>query len=362
MPSSVLRLDKLLTGGAGAEVCRARTLALECLISRSKVESAGMIRTGTVLLCVVATLGVDAALAQSYPSRAIRWVAPSAAGSTSDVATRMVAERLGTAMGTTVLVDNRTGAAGNIAADIVAKSPPDGHTLLTGIVPHAVNPSLYPDLTYDLLKDLAPVTLISSAPLVLVVHPSLPVRTVKDVIALARHRPGDLSYPSAGSGTSSHLAVELFKTMAGINVLHVPYKSIPQGVLELAGGRTSLMINPHPLLRPFITSGKLRAIAVTGMKRSRDMPELPTMDESGLPGYTVTAWQGVLARAGTPREIVGRLNAEIAKVLRAPDMRSRMDEFGFDVAESTPEQFGQFLRTEIDKWAKVVKASGAKVE
>ena len=319
-------------------------------------------KTAPFFFFAVAAVCSNLALAQTYPSKTIRWVAPSAPGSTSDVAARMVAEKLGAALGATVVVDNRTGAAGNIAADIVAKSAPDGYTLLTGIVPHVVNPSLYAKLSYDLLKDLSPITLISSAPLVLVVHPSLPVKTVKEVIALAKRHPGELSYPSAGSGTSSHLAVELFKTMASIDVLHVPYKSIPQGVLELAGGRTSLMINPHPLLKPFITSGKLRAIAVTGLKRSRDMPQLPTMDESGLPGYTVTAWQGVLARSGTPAEIITRLNLEIAKVLRAPDLRSRMDEFGFDVVDSTPEQFGQFLRTELDKWAKVVKASGARVE
>src|ERR1043166_657127 len=321
-----------------------------------------MMKTTKAAFCIVAALCTNMGWAQQYPSRAIRWVEPSAPGATSDIVARLISDKLGAALGTTLGMDNRPGAAGNIAAEIVAKSAPDGYTLLTGIFPHAVNPSLYPKLSYDLLTDLAPIVLISSAPLVVVVHPSLPVKTVKELVALAKRRPGELSFPSGGNGSSSHLAGELLKNMAGIDLLHVPYKSIPQSVLELTSGRTSLMINPYPTMKPFITSGKLRSIAVTSLRRSHLMPELPTVDEAGLPGYTVTAWHGMLTRGGTPAEIIARLNGEITKLLRVPEMRARLDELGFNIVESTPEQFAQHLRGEVDKWAKVVKASGIRAD
>lgn len=307
-------------------------------------------------------LASSVAIAQSYPSRPIRWVAPSASGSTSDIVARLVAERLRTALGVTVAVDNRPGAGGNISAEIVVKSPPDGYTLLTGITPLAVNPSLYSKLSYDPLKDLAPIMLMSSAPLVLVVHPSIPVKTVKEVIALARRRPGELTFPSAGNGTASHLAGEMFKMMADIDLLHVPHKLVMQGVLDLVSGRMSLMINVLPEMLPFIKSGKLNAIAVTSLKRAEVTPELPTMDESGLRGYAVTSWQGVLVPAKTPPEIIVKLNEELRKVMRTPEMRTRMGELGLEIVASSPEQFAQHLRSETEKYARIVKASGAKVD
>ncbi len=311
---------------------------------------------------IASLLASSVAIAQPYPSKPIRWVAPSASGSTSDIVARLVAEKLRTALGVAVGVDNRPGAGGNISAEIVVKSPPDGYTLLTGITPLAVNPSLYSNLSYDPLRDLAPIMLISSAALVLVVHPSIPVKTVKEVIALAKRRPGELTFPSAGNGTASHLAGEMFKTMAGVDLLHVPHKLVMQGVLDLVSGRMSLMINVLPEMLPFIKSGKLNAIAVTSMKRAEIMAELPTMDESGLRGYNVTSWQGVLAPAKTPPEIIAKLNEELTKVLRTPEMRTRMGELGLEIVASSPEQFAQHLRSETQKYARIVKESGAKVD
>jgi tripartite-type tricarboxylate transporter receptor subunit TctC len=300
--------------------------------------------------------------AQSYPTRPIRWVAPSAAGSTSDIVARIVAERLGNAMGTQIGVDNRPGAGGNIAAEITVKAPPDGYTVMTGISALAINPSLYSKLSYDPLRDLAPIMLMSSAPLVLVVHPSVPVKSVKELIALAKRHPGELTFPSAGNGTASHLAGEMFKLMTGVDMLHVPHKIVTQGVLDLVSGRMSMMINVLPEMLPFIKAGKLNALAITSLKRSAVVPELPTMDEAGVRGYTATSWQGVLAPAKTPPEIINKLNEELAKVLRTPEMRTRMGELGLDIIASTPEQFAQHLRSETDRYAKIVKASGAKVD
>jgi len=312
--------------------------------------------------CALAVSTLPAVAQSSYPTRPIRWVAPSASGSTSDITARLVAERLSAVLGVAVNVDNRPGAGGNIAAEIVVKSPPDGYTVLTGIASLAVNPSLYTKMTYDPLKDLAPIMQISQAPLVLVVHPSIPVKTVKDVIALAKRHPGELTFPSAGNGTASHLTSELFKTMAGVQMVHVPYKVVTQGVLDLVGGRMSLMINVLPEMLAFIRAGKLNGIAVTSPARSPVAPELPTFIESGMQGFTSASWQGVLAPARTPPEIIARLNAELSKVLKMPETRSRMSELGLEIVGSSPEQFGQHLRSETDKWGKVVKISGARID
>jgi tripartite-type tricarboxylate transporter receptor subunit TctC len=313
-----------------------------------------------IILCALAAS--SSVLAQSYPSRPIRWVAPSAVGSTSDIVARLVAERLGAALGVNVAVDNRPGAGGNICAEIVVKSPPDGYTVLMGITAHTVNPHLYSKLSYDVMKDLLPVMLISSAPLVLVVHPSIPVKTVKELIALAKRHPGELTFPSAGNGTASHLAGEMFKMMAGVDMLHVPHKIVTQGVLDLVSGRMSLMINVLPEMLQFIKTGKLNAIAVTSLKRAELMPELPTIDESGLGGYAVTAWHSMLAPAKTPPEIVGRLNDGLRKVLQTPEMRTRMSELGLEIVASSPDQLARHMRSESEKYAKIVKASGARVD
>jgi len=308
--------------------------------------------------CVVQAGG---AWGQAYPARPIRWVAPFPPGGTTDIVARIVAERLTEALGQQVSLDNRPGAGGNIAAEIVVKAPADGYTVLTGFPGLAINPSLYAKMNYDPLKDLAPVILISSAPLLMVAHPALPARTVKELIALAKRRPGELSFPSAGNGSSSHLGGELFKSVAGIDIQHVPYKGSMQGMVDLISGRMQLMINPLPEMIPFVESGKLRGIAVAGLKRSAVMPDLPTIAET-LPGFEVTTWNGLMAPAATPKEIVARLNAEVVKLLKAPATMKRMTELGLDTIASTPEQFADHLRRETDKWAKVVKASGARIE
>jgi len=312
--------------------------------------------------CTVAcVVQAGSAWGQAYPARPIRWVAPFPPGGTTDIVARIVAERLTEALGQQVSLDNRPGAGGNIAAEIVVKAPADGYTVLTGFPGLAINPSLYAKMNYDPLKDLAPVILISSAPLLMVAHPALPARTVKELIALAKRRPGELSFPSAGNGSSSHLGGELFKSVAGIDIQHVPYKGSMQGMVDLISGRMQLMINPLPEMIPFVESGKLRGIAVAGLKRSAVMPDLPTIAET-LPGFEVTTWNGLMAPAATPKEIVARLNAEVVKLLKAPATMKRMTELGLDTIASTPEQFADHLRRETDKWAKVVKASGARIE
>ena len=312
---------------------------------------------------VIATcaIGAGSATAQTYPARPIRWVAPFPPGGTTDIVARIVAEKLTEVFGQQVTLDNRPGAGGNIAAEIVVKAPADGYTLLTGFPGLAINPSLYAKMNYDPLKDLAPVILISAAPLLMVVHPALPATTVRDVIALAKRHPGELLFPSAGNGTSSHLGGELFKSAAGIDIQHVPYKGSMQGMVDLISGRMQLMVNPLPEMIPFVESGKLRAIAVTGLKRSAVMPNLPTVAET-LPGFDVTTWNGLMAPAATPKEIVARLNTEVVKLLKAPATAKRMQELGLDTIASTPGEFADHLRRETEKWAKVVKAAGARIE
>ena len=340
------------------------TTAAESGATMRTVEAKKMqtrIVTAAGACAIACVVGAGGAWGQTYPTRPLRWVAPFPPGGTTDIVARIVAEKLTEALGQQVAIDNRPGAGGNIAAEFVAKSAADGYTLLTGFPGLAINPSLYAKLNYDPLKDLAPVILISSAPLLMVVHPALPVTTVKEVIALAKRRPGELLFPSAGNGTSSHLGGELFKTAAGIAMQHVPYKGSMQGMVDLVSGRMQLMVNPLPEMIPFVESGKLRAIAVTGLKRSAVMPNLPTVDET-LPGFEVTTWNGLMVPAATPTEIVARLNAEIAKLLRAPATSKRMTELGLDTIASTQQQFVDHLRKETDKWAKVVKAAGARIE
>ena len=317
------------------------------------------IRISVIGVLVVVSAGV--ASAQTYPSRPIRWVAPFPPGGTTDIVARIVAERLTEALGQQVSLDNRPGAGGNIAAEIVAKAPPDGYTVLTGFPGLAINPSLYAKMSYDPLKDLAPVILISSAPLLMVVHPALPAKTVKELIALAKRRPGELLFPSAGNGSSSHLGGELFKASAGIDIQHVPYKGSMQGMVDLISGRMQLMVNPLPEMIPFVESGKLRAIAVTGLNRSAVMPDLPTVAET-LPGFEVTTWNGLMAPAATPKDIIAKLNTEVVKLLKVPATAKRMNEIGLDTIASTPEQFAEHLRKETVKWAKVVKAAGARID
>jgi tripartite-type tricarboxylate transporter receptor subunit TctC len=316
----------------------------------------------TLAAGLVATGSAGVAQAQAYPAKPVRLIAPFAPGGTTDIVARILAQRLTEVMGQTVAVENRAGAGGNIAADHVAKSAPDGYTILQGFPGLVINPSLYKKLTYDAMKDLAPVSLVSAAPLVLVVHPALPVKSAKDLIALAKKRPGELSFPSAGNGTSSHLSAELFKSMAGVDMLHVPYKGSAQGLLDLVSGRMQLMINPYPEMIPFIQAGKMRALGISTRARIAVAPDLPTIAESGVPGYEVTTWNGLVVPAGTPREIIAKLHGDVVKVLANPAAREQLTGLGLELIGSTPAEFTEFMKKESVKWAEVVRKSGARLD
>jgi tripartite-type tricarboxylate transporter receptor subunit TctC len=303
------------------------------------------------------------AFAQAYPNHTIRLVVPFPAGGTTDILARDVAKKLTDAMGQPVVVDNRPGAGGNIGADLVAKSPPDGYTLLMGTVgTHAINPSLYAKMPYDHVKDFLPVVLVAGVPNVLVVNPSVPINSVADLIKLAKAKPGSINFASSGSGTSIHLSGELFKTMAGVDMTHVPYKGSSPALTDLMGGQVQIMFDNLPSSLALIKAGKLRAVAVTSLKRAPALPDVPTIAESGLPGFEASSWFGVLAPAGTPAPIVARLNAEVNKWLQSPEGKEQLLAQGAEVAGGSPEQFVAHIRAETDKWAKVVKASGAKVD
>ena len=312
-----------------------------------------------VLLCLAATL----AFAQAYPNKPVRLVVPFPPGGTTDILARSVAQKLYEAWGQQVLIDNRPGAGGNIGTEIVAKAVPDGYTLLMGTVgTHAINSSLYSRLPFDPVKDFAPVTLVASVPNVLVVHPSLPAKSVKELIALIKAKPGELTFASSGNGTSIHLAGELFKSMTGTTMLHIPYKGSAPALTDLLGGQTNMMFDNLPSSIQHIKSGKLRALAVTSSHRSSALPDVPTVAESGVPGFEASSWFGVLAPAGTPREIVNKINADIVKALSAPEIRERLSGQGAEPVGNTPEQFAAYIKAESAKWAKVVKESGAKVD
>lgn len=318
------------------------------------------IGAGVALLCAVVAVPVAA---QPYPSKPIRMIVPSAPGSGPDLMARAVGQKLSDALGHRVVVEARPGAGGIIGSEFVAKSPPDGYTLIMGNAgSHSVNPSLYRKLPYDPQKDFAPVSLVSSAPNILIVHPSLPVKSVKELIAIAKARPGDLSFGSGGNGSTAHLSGELFRTMANIKMVHVPFKGAPSAVLGVMTGEVSLAILNLPPALPHVKSGRLKALGVSTAKRSSAVPELPTIAEAGLPGYEATAWYGVLAPAGTPAEIVARLNTEIVKGLRTEDLRKRIAADGGEVIGSTPEEFAVVMKRDIAKWAKVVVLSGARVD
>ncbi len=300
---------------------------------------------------------------QDYPKRSVRVVAPFAPGGATDVLARLVSQKLAERWGQNVMVDNRVGAGGHIGADYAAKSAPDGYTLLVAGTPHAIGASLYRKLSYDMVRDLAPINRFATYPSAIAVHPSLPVKTVKELIVLAKTHPDELNFGSAGSGSPNHLAMELFKTMAKVKMVHIPYKGgSGQMVVDLLAGQVQLASIGLPPAMPFVKSGKLRVLAVTGAARSPLMPEAPTVSEAGLPGFDVTSWYGMFAPAGLPRDLLMKLNADIAAVLTTADMEQRLASLGADPAPLSPEDFGRFVREEIAKWAKVVKESGAKVD
>ena len=311
-----------------------------------------------LLCCAFATFAVNA---QQFPSRPVRFVVPFAPGGSTDTLARTIGVKLADGLGQQVVVDNRSGGNGNIGMEIVAKSPPDGHTLVLGYIANlAIAPSLYAKMPYDPVKDFAPITQPASSPNVLTAHPSVQAKNLKELIALAKANPGKVSFASTGVASVGHLTGELINNLAGIRITHVPYKGSGQAVTDILGGHVQLMYSGLSSTIAHIKSGKLRALAVTGAKRSPALADVPTIAEQGFPGVEATAWYGVLAPAGTPKPVITRLHGEIVKILRQPDVVQRLDGLGFEIVASTPEQFGAYIRSEITKWAKVVKASGAK--
>ncbi len=323
-------------------------------------------RVEQTLLCIALIPGVAVSQAQSetgYPSKPIRMIVPSAPGSGPDIMARAIGQKLTEALGQAIVIDDKPGAGGIIGSEAAAKAPPDGYTLImSNAGAHTVNPSLYAKLPYDPIKDFAPVTLVALAPNILIVHPTLPVRNIKELIALAKAKPGELTFGSGGNGSTAHLSGEMFKTMAGIDIVHIPFKGSPAAVIGVIAGQIALAIPNIPPALPHVRSGKLKALAVTTAKRAAGVPELPTVAESGLPGYEATAWFGVLAPAATPPQIIARLNAAIVKIAHAREMQERLTAEGADAVGNTPEQFAQIIRNDIAKWAKVVKASGARAD
>ena len=321
------------------------------------------LRSLQLVCAAILSVAAGVAPAQQFPSRAIRLVVPFAPGGSTDFVARLVAQRLFDSAGQQVVVDNRGGASGMIGNELVAKSPPDGYTLTIGTLgPFAVNQSLFGKMPYDPVRDFAPVTFSGSASHVLVAHPSIPVRTVKDLIALAAAKPGQLTFASSGIGNATHLTGELFKYLAKVNMVHVPYKGGGPAMSDLVGGQVSFSFASMPSALPHVRSGRLRAIAVSAGKRSPAIPDLQTVAESGLPGFAAEDWQGILAPAKSPPEVIGKLNAELQRVLGLQEIKDKLIAAGFEARTSTPEWFADFMKTETEKWAKVVKAAGIKAE
>jgi tripartite-type tricarboxylate transporter receptor subunit TctC len=308
-------------------------------------------------------LGAGAVLAQgAYPSKSIRWIVPWPPGGGADVLSRMLSPQVSEALKQQIVIDNRGGAAGNIGAEIAAKSPPDGYSILFAYSgTHAINPSIYRKMPFK-ESDFAPIIWLASVPQVLVVHPSLPVKTVKELVALAKQRPGQLTYGSSGSGAFNHLTGALFATMTGTKLVHVPYKGGGPAAVALLSGEIMMILGEPASIVGFIQAGKVRAIAVTSAKRAAAMPQLPTISESGVAGYEATSWNGMLAPAGTPGDVIKRLNTEFNRIIGTPDMSKRMLANGYEPVGGPPEKFGELIRAEIAKWAPVVKAAGVQVD
>jgi tripartite-type tricarboxylate transporter receptor subunit TctC len=303
------------------------------------------------------------AQAHTYPSKPIRLVVPFPPGGTTDILARTVGQKMTEVWGQPVVIDNRPGAGGNIGSDQVAKAAPDGYTLLMGTIStHAINPSLYKKLPFDPVRDFAPVSRIGTLPNILIVHPSVPVTSVKELIELAKSKPGELNFASSGVGTSLHLSGELFNSMAGVKLVHVPYKGSSPALADLLGGQVKIMFDNLPSALPHVKAGKLKPLAVTSAKRATVLPEVPTVMESGLPGFEVTSWFAVFVPAKPPTEIVAKLNGEIVKILNSGDVKEKLAQIGVDPAPTTPEALAAFAKAETEKWGKVVKATGASAD
>jgi tripartite-type tricarboxylate transporter receptor subunit TctC len=318
-------------------------------------------------LCGIAALfcaaPAPAQPAADFPARAIRIVVPFPAGGATDIAARLIGERMTADWKQPVTIDNRPGAGGNIGSDVVAKSAPDGYTLIMGVTgSHAINTSLYARMPYDPVKDFEAISQVAVVPNVVVVHPSVPAKTLQELVALAKKEPGKLNYASLGNGTAAHLTMEMFKSVAGIDITHIPYKGSAPAVADLLAGQVQVMIDGLPSALPHVQAGKLRALAVTSAKRSRAAPGLPTIAESGYPGFSADAWSGLFAPKGTPKAVVDKLALETQHILKLPEVEKRLGELGAETVGSTPAEFARHVQQEIDKWARVVKASGARVD
>jgi len=320
----------------------------------------------TLISCLLLSLAAASALAQApagYPNRPLRWVVPFPPGGSADIMARIVGQELAKALGQQVVIENRAGASAIVGSEYVAKSAPDGYTLLQGNVSQmTIHPSLYPKLPYDPIRDFAPVTVLGVVTSVLVTTPSLPVASVKDLIALAKKRPGQLNFTSSGAGASTHLTGELLKQRAGIDMTHVNYKGSGPALTDVMAGFVEIMFENLPSALPFIKTGKLKVLAVTGKDRSPILKDIPTLAESGFPGFDMVSWQAVVVPAATPRPIVEKLNTELARVLKTPDMKEKMFGLGTEVVANTPDQFAQYLREESVKWSKIVRDAGIKLE
>ena len=320
-------------------------------------------RRSTAILLAALACAPLAGFAQPYPAKPIRFVVPYPAGGPLDTVARLLGQKVAESVKQPVVVENKPGAGGNIGADFVAKSPPDGYTILMGAVAtHAINPSLYTNVPYDPVRDFAPITQVASTPNVLVVNPTLPVKSVAELIAHARGNPGKLNFGSGSTGSAGHLAGELFKSLARVEMTHVPYKGAAPAMQDLIGGRIELMFDNLASAKAQVAAGRVRALAVTTARRSPLVPDLPTIAEAGLPGFDISTWFGVFAPAGTPREALERLHAEFARALAAPEVREKMLALGAEPVGNRPEEFAAFIRAEAEKYARVIKASGAKAD
>jgi tripartite-type tricarboxylate transporter receptor subunit TctC len=320
------------------------------------------IRVSAACAAVLFMAGAVHAQPAGYPSKSIRFILPFPPGGGTDTLARIVGQKLGETVGQTVVMDNRPGAGANIGAEIAAHAAPDGHTLLMGNVAHAVNMTLYSKPGYDLAADFAPITLLASTPNILVVNPSVAAKSVQELIVLAKAKPGQLNYASSGSGSSAHLASELFKNLAGVNLVHIPYKGGGPAVISLVAGEAAIGFATMPSVLPQVKAGKLRALAVTTIKRSPAMPELPTVAESGVPGYDANTWYGVLAPRSTSGAVVIRLHDEFVKIMNSADVRERISVHGYEPETNTPQEFAVYIKAEIAKWGKVVRTAGIRAD
>lgn len=320
------------------------------------------IKSGAALIfgVLLASVAVNAMSAQQYPNRPIRFLVPFPPGGGNDIVGRVVAQKLAEGFDQTVVVDNRGGAGGTIGTDVVAKAPADGHTMLINNISLAVNATLIPKLPYDTLKDLVPVSIIGRQPNIVVVHPGVKAKSVKEFLDLARARPGQINYGSGGVGTASHLATELLQLATKTSMTHIPYKGLGPALIDLVGGRVEMIISTMASALPQLKSGKLRPLAVTTVKRSAFFPEVPTMIEAGVPGYDFTTWYALVVPAGTPQPVIARINAELAKIAAAPAVREQFAAQGLETAHTGVAEARNYLRSEVEKWGKVIKASGAR--